>query len=102
VQLAEEGAIPRRFNKVGRWWDGSHEIDVVALDSAGRDIVFGECKYTEEPMDTDVYYRLQENKNAVRWNAASRNEYFVFFSINGYTEQMRSLAAAKGNVALSE
>lgn len=34
------------FNRVGRWWDNhSVEIDIVAYDSMGKDILFGECKY---------------------------------------------------------
>jgi len=33
------------FNKVGRWWNNNTEIDIVALDSTGNDIIFGECKY---------------------------------------------------------
>ena len=99
-QLAAEDKLPCRFNKVGRWWDNHLEIDIVALDSSGTDIVFGECKYTNEPMDADVFYGLWEKKNGVKWNMTSRHEYFVFFSINGYTEHMRSLAAEKKNVFL--
>ena len=34
-----------QFNKLGRWWNGKEEIDIVALDSTGEDIVFTECKY---------------------------------------------------------
>jgi len=33
------------FDKVGRWWNGNTEIDIVALDSTGNDIILGECKY---------------------------------------------------------
>jgi len=96
--IAADGNLPCNFNKVGRWWDGKNEIDIVALDSAGTDIVYGECKYTGEPMDTDVFYRLQEKKNAVNWKKELRNEYFVFFCISGYTGQMEALAAERVNV----
>ncbi|MDD3271606.1 MAG: DUF234 domain-containing protein [Syntrophomonadaceae bacterium] len=47
------------FNKVGRWWDTHLEIDIMAYNSTGQDILFGECKYTNEPMDVDVFYALQ-------------------------------------------
>ncbi|MDR1029051.1 MAG: ATP-binding protein [Clostridiales Family XIII bacterium] len=101
-QLAAKGSLPRRFNKVGRWWDGNLEIDIVATDGAGTDIVFGECKYTNEPMDIDIYHKLLEKKAAARWNEASRREYFAFFSIGGYTARMRELAAQKEDVGLFE
>jgi len=99
-ELASGGSLPCHFNKVGRWWDGQREIDIVALDSAGADIVFGECKYTGGQMDTNVFFRLQEKKNAVNWKIGLRNEHFVFFSISGYTEQMKGLAAERANVFL--
>jgi len=100
--LAAEGLLPCRFNKVGRWWDNRQEIDIVALDGAGRCIIFGECKYTDKPMDTDIFYGLQEKKKNVIWNDTSRREHFVFFSINGYTKHMKELAAGRGDILLFE
>jgi len=41
-----------------------------------------------------------EKSKAVRWKNESRLEHFVFFSINGYTKQMKNLAAEEGNVFL--
>ena len=97
---ATEMKLPCRFDKVGSWWESNNEIDIVALDSNGTDIVFGECKYTNEPMDVDVFYKLFEKKNAVRWKNEVRCEYFVFFSINGYTDTMKGLAACRDDVFL--
>jgi hypothetical protein len=51
-------------------------------------------------MDIDVFYKLTEKKKAVLWNQTTRHEYFVFFSINGFTLQMEDLAARKGNLFL--
>jgi len=99
-EIAAAGQLPCHFTRIGRWWDGQHEIDIVAPDSAGTDIVFGECKYTGEPMDIDVFYKLQEKKSAVNWKKELRNESFVFFCISGYTEQMKALAAERTNVFL--
>lgn len=99
-RLAMDGRLPCRFNKVGRWWNDRQEIDIVALDCDGTDIVFGECEYTAEPMDVAVFYSLQEKKKSVQWNTESRREHFVFFSINGYTKQMKELAAGKENIFL--
>jgi len=99
-EIAASGNLPCRFTEIGRWWDGKHEIDIVAPDNAGTDIIFGECKYTGGPMDAEVFYKLHEKKNAVNWKKESRNEYFVFFCIGGYTEQMKALAAERGNVFL--
>jgi AAA+ ATPase superfamily predicted ATPase len=101
-QFAEEKRFPGRFNRVGRWWDNHREIDIVALNSLGEDIFFGECKHTNEPMDTDIFYALNEKKKAVLWKRDTRREYFVFFSMNGYTRQMKELAENRRDVFLFE
>ncbi len=101
-QLNAEKKLPFCFDKIGRWWNNNMEIDIVAYDSAGKDILFGECKYTNEPMDTDVFYALLEKERAVTWKKDNRREYFIFFSINGYTEQMKALANARNDVLLYE
>ncbi|MDI6880940.1 MAG: DUF234 domain-containing protein [Desulfitobacteriaceae bacterium] len=101
-QLNAEEKLPFCFDKIGRWWNNNMEIDIVAYDSAGKDILFGECKYTNEPMDTDVFYALLEKERAVTWKKDNRREYFIFFSINGYTEQMKALANARNDVLLYE
>jgi AAA+ ATPase superfamily predicted ATPase len=101
-QFAVEKGFSGRFNKVGRWWDNRQEIDIVALDSLGEDIFFGECKHTNEPMDTHVFYALNEKKKAVSWKRETRREYFVFFSINGYTNQMKELAEKRADIFLFE
>jgi AAA+ ATPase superfamily predicted ATPase len=101
-QLAAEGALPVHFDRVGRWWDNKNEIDIVALDSTARDIVFCECKYTKEPMGTDVFYALLEKKKAVLWKQNERKEYFAFFSINGYSKSMYELALTRHDLFLFE
>ena len=83
-------------NNIGRWWDRKDtEIDIVAVDEDGKNIIFGECKYTTKPMDVDVYYALLEKVKKVDWHKADRKEHFIFFSINGYTDKMKALAKEK-------
>jgi AAA+ ATPase superfamily predicted ATPase len=94
--------FPFYYDKVGRWWNNNNEIDIVAYDSAGKDIIFGECKYITAPLDTDVFYTLLEKKTAVTWKNEERREYFIFFSINGYTQQMRALAEGRDDILLCE
>lgn len=87
--------------KIGRWWDRKDtEIDIVAVDENNNNIIFGECKYTNKPMDTDVYYSLLEKAKKVDWNKADRNEFFILFSINGYTKKLKQLAQANRNLYL--
>ncbi|MBQ9277264.1 MAG: ATP-binding protein [Lachnospiraceae bacterium] len=88
------------FNRVGRWWDKNTEIDIVAYDSNGKDIVFGECKYTDKPKDIDIYYELKKKCSKVNWHNIDRVEHFVFFSKAGYTNRMQKLAEEDNNINL--
>ena len=41
-----------------------------------------------------------EKAKKVNWNKQNRNEHFVFFCINGYTEKMQNLAKENSNIVL--
>lgn len=89
------------FNRVGRWWGNKDvEIDIVAYDSMGNDIVFGECKYSMNTKGLDVLYELQEKSKAVEWNRNNRNEYFCIFSRSGFTKELQELAERRTDVIL--
>ena len=83
------------FDRVGRWWNNNTEIDIVAYDSNGFDIIYGECKFTERPVDVDIYYQLVEKSRNVNWKSNCK-KHFILFSINGFTKEMENLAKEKG------
>jgi len=90
------------FNRLGRWWNNSEEIDIVGINSGGDEIVFGECKYQSKPVDTDVFELLLRKKECVPWNRDSRKEQFILFSISGFTERLRNLASNRDDLILFE
>lgn len=90
-----------QFSRVGRWWgDSDVEIDIVAYDSFGDDIYFGECKYSKNPKGTDVLYSLMEKSQHVNWNRASRRNHYVLFSKSGYTAELKNYAATENVILL--
>ncbi len=97
-QLSQKGE--HSFNKLGRWWNSREEIDIVAIDSGGCDIVFAECKYRSLPTDVDVFYELLRKKDLVIWNNATRKEKFVLFSISGFTNRLIELAFERDDLML--
>lgn len=97
-QLLDRGIS---INRAGRWWgSGDVEIDVVAYDSAGEDIVFGECKYSRNPKGMDVLNALREKTAYVKWHNGSRNEYYCIFSKSGFTDALVEYAKNNSNVML--
>lgn len=88
------------YNKYGHYWDDKNEIDIVAFNSAGNEILFGECKFRNRPMDTDVLLSLRKKAASVKWNMKNRIEKYVLFSISGYTEALQKCAQNDTNVIL--
>ena len=91
-----------KMQRIGRWWNDREEIDVVALNDDTREIVFGECKYSVNPVDADAFYALRQKAAAVKWNLGNRQEHYALFSRSGFTPQLHSLAARQPNLSLFE
>ena len=89
------------FNRVGRWWGSKDvEIDILAYDSIGTDIVFGECKYSKNKKGMETLENLQKKSAAVNWKKDNRNEYFVIYSKSGFTKELIEFIKRKNNVFL--
>ena len=89
------------FNRVGRFWGNQDvEIDIVAYDSFGKEIIFGECKYSVNPKDVDILYNLEQKSVYVDWKKNNRKEYYCIYSRSGFTKELEELAKKKGNVIL--
>ena len=89
------------FNRVGRFWGNQDvEIDIVAYDSFGKEIIFGECKYSVNPKDVDILYNLEQKSVYVDWKKNDRKEYYCIYSRSGFTKELMELAGKRGNVVL--
>ncbi|SHF05138.1 MULTISPECIES: ATP-binding protein [Caloramator] len=94
------GEIPFLLNKVGRWWNSKEEIDIVGINTDTNDILFGECKWLNTPIDIDIFYRLKEKAKKVEWKRNNRNEFYVLFSKSGYTDRLLELSKEMPNLLL--
>lgn len=88
------------YNKIGRWWNNNEEIDIVALNEETKDIMFGECKYTNKLMDIDILNKLEAKSKLVNWNNDDRNERYILFSISGYTDRLKEVCSNRDDVIL--
>jgi hypothetical protein len=84
------------FERVGRDWDNNQEIDVVGFSSSEKKIIFGECKWSEKAVGTNIYEELKKKAEMVDWNKKDRKEYFILFSKSGFTEEMIKTAKKDG------
>lgn len=74
------------YADLGRWWYGEQEIDIVGLAPNDDRILFGECKWTTEPIGHELVASLAAKADDVRWGPADRTEAFALFSRSGFVE----------------
>ena len=100
--LVASGKLKIQYNKIGRWWNNSEEIDIVGLNEEEKSIIFGECKYYKDgkPMGAKVFYDLKEKSRLVDWNRTNRKEMFILFSASGYTEELKKIAKESDELIL--
>jgi hypothetical protein len=87
------------FERIGRWWKKGEEIDIIGLNKKTKEIVFGECKWSDSLVDKSVFYDLKRKSDKVEWINTERKEYFILFSKSGFTKEMINLAK-KENIFL--
>jgi len=81
------GKLPFRFDKMGRYFDGNVEVDIVATSRDKKNILMGECKFTDNPIGSSVL-------NALKSKQISNNDverYYYLFSKAGFTDDLRAL-----------
>ena len=99
-EINAEGVWPFYFSKLGRYWDSKEEIDIAAIDPDGKNLILGECKYWQEPVGVSVLRELEAKAKMVSWEKEKRKTWFVLFSVNGFTEDLRAEAAARTDLRL--
>jgi len=75
------------FKSVGNQWgkirDGSgesYEIDIVLLNEEKKEILFGECKWSNKINALEVVNGLAKKARYVEWNSEKRKEVFAVFA----------------------
>ena len=91
------------FDKVGRYWGAkAGEIDIVAIDTIGGNLVLGECKYTTTPKGLSVLHALQEKAEAMLKLTQTKNVQYILFSTAGFTQELSEEAKQNMNIRLIE
>jgi hypothetical protein len=94
IRRCEGLAFP--LHRVGRWWDGKDEIDVVGINEEANGILFAEVKWSPKPLGTNILEDLKTKAARVEWGGEGRREAFALFSRKGFTPDMRKVARQEG------
>lgn len=98
--LSANGKLPGILERIGRWWDNSHEIDVVGLSESDNLLVAGECKFWNAPVGANILSQLEHKTTFIDWHKDSRKNIYIIFSINGFTDDLKAVAKARDDVML--
>ncbi|MGL5622181.1 DUF234 domain-containing protein, partial [Cetobacterium sp.] len=92
-----DSTIPFPIKSIGRWWDKNEEIDVVALGE--KEILFGECKWSNKHVGLSVLFKLQEKAKKV--DKKGKKEFYILFSKSGFSEELIEYSKVNSNILLS-
>ena len=95
---SQRGALPFSLSRLGRWWSPQGEIDLVGWNERTRDLVVGECKWTERPVGVNILDELRGKVSLLPGGPWNRVMY-VLFSKRGFTEALQA-RSAEGEVLL--
>jgi uncharacterized protein len=95
--LATQGALPATYDRIGGWWRGREEVDLIAVSDDGA-LLMGECKWSRKPVGVDVLEGLEAKipKVAADMKRAPRSVRLALFSRAGFTQAARLRADAEG------
>ncbi len=84
------------FDEVGSWWYKENEIDIVAINT--NELLFGECKWTNQPLDISALHKLPFIAEKTGLHAKKIS--YAFFSKSGFTKDAILYAKAHPHILL--
>lgn len=101
--LSAENNWGFKFDRVGRYWGAkAGETDIVAIDTVGKNLIIGECKYTTAPKGLSVLHDLQEKAKSIAaiTGIELENVRYVIFSTAGFTQGLIDQVNASDKIKL--
>jgi len=89
--------LPFRFNDCGRWWGNNpvlkseQEIDLLAFSINERKVLFSECKWSDEQVNSHVLDGLIDKSSMFSYE----DKYYILFSKTGFTENVKKRASER-------
>jgi AAA+ ATPase superfamily predicted ATPase len=84
-------SLPFFIGGAGRWWGTNsktkkqEEIDIMAVKA--ENALYGECKWTNSDVDTDVFYNLKRRSELFQY----KNVFLYIFAREGFTNKLYEL-----------
>ena len=99
VDLCKSGKIDFNISRIGSYWNGSTEIDVVAIDEQIKRLLAGECKFYEKPVGIRVYSELLKKCESIPEFKGYKVIYAIF-SKSGFEKRLEEIAKENDRLIL--
>ena len=99
--LGRQGKLPFYPSRLGPWWDGKNEIDLLAISEDESAVLTAECKWWTKPVGINVLAALQQKiKSVLPLFDRPPQPFYALFARNGFTEELRKAAEKHQNILL--
>lgn len=100
-ELAANDFWDFHFDKVGRYWGSkADETDIVTIDSIGKNLVLGECKYSTSEKGLSVLHGLQERTKSLQSLTGAEHVEYIIFNAAGFSQGLKDEAKKNPSVKL--
>ncbi len=79
------------YSKVGSWWYREDEVDILGLDPKRKEMMIGECKWSEKPVGKDLYSDMLEKEEKIRWKNKDTKVKYAIYSKSGFDDELMGI-----------
>lgn len=96
ARIAKMGKFSFLPEQIGGWWDRDAEIDILAINQAEKVALVGECKWSINPVGTDILEELKQKSQVLVKKYGVRKLQFALFARSGFTNMLEEQARLEG------
>jgi len=96
ARLAQVGSLTFLPERIGGWWDRETEIDVLAISQTEKEALVGECKWSVNPVGTNILVELKQKAQVLMKNYGIQKIQFAIFARSGFTLALEKQAKTEG------
>jgi len=96
ARKAQSGGLPFLPERIGSWWSREAEIDVLAISQAEKTALVGECKWSINPVGTDILDDLKRKSQLLTREYGIQKIQFALFARCGLPPGLRNRPERRG------
>lgn len=80
--------FPGKYTRIGSWWDKHTQVDLVCFNPETREVIIGECKWTNKLVGVEVFNELKEKTSKIMFDFTVGKIQYVLFSKYGFSKRL--------------